>query len=109
MGMGQTGQGTAAQQPAQPEEPPASMEEIVEMKEKGDTAKAARQLERILEDEPDNEQAHWILAQIMIKEGTSRHNPIKVRKAKEHFKKFIELSDDEEKISEARAALDRVE
>lgn len=86
----------------------ASISEVLDMKHDGEYADAADELDKILSSDSSNAEAHWILAWILAEQGTTHNNPAKVDEAKEHFQRFIDLSDDQSKISEAEAALDRL-
>lgn len=111
-GPGGPGQGAEAGPPmgeSGAPSPAASMDEIVKMKHDGDYTEAAKELDKVLSSDSENARAHWVLAWVLAEQGKTYNNPSKVDEARQHFQRFIELSDDQSKISEAEAALDRLE
>ncbi len=79
----------------------ASAASALALKHEGRYDEAAAEYGSILAADPDNAGAHWGLAWILAEQG-------KATQARTHFEKFIELSDDQTRISEARAALERM-
>ena len=79
----------------------ASPASALALKHEGNYDGAAAAYTGILATDPDNADAHWGLAWILAEQGNAAL-------ARTHFDKFIALSDDEARISEARAALQRM-
>ncbi len=80
---------------------PGSTAQALALKHEGNYNQAATEYRNILAADPNNAEAHWGLAWILAEQGNTVE-------ARGEFDKFIELSDDQARISEARAALERM-
>lgn len=79
------------------------------MKHEGDYEGAADELNKVLASDSNNAEAHWALAWILAEQGQTNNDSAKIEQAKQHFNQFINMSSDQSKISEAEAAIARLE
>jgi len=70
-------------------------------KRAGKFDEAAAKLKEAIAQAPDNVEAHWGLAWVLADQG-------KDQEAIAHFERVIELTDDQEKVQEAQAAIQRL-
>lgn len=80
----------------------SSLDEALQLKKTGDYARAIAVLEAHLKDKPDDARAHYLLAWTYIGQGDKE-------KAKEHFEKTVALEGEAADVSEAEAALSRLD
>ncbi len=86
-----------------------SVDDAMDMKHDGNYEGAADELNRVLASDPNNAEAHWALAWILAEQGQTNNDATKIEQAKQHFNQFINMSSDQSKISEAEAAIARLE
>ncbi|MFP3904041.1 MAG: tetratricopeptide repeat protein [Armatimonadota bacterium] len=111
-------EGPPGEAPAEPDSmgPPeggpaggGSVSAALDMKHNGNYEGAADELNSVLASDPNNAEAHWALAWILAEQGKTDNDSAKINEAKQHFNQFIDMSSDQSKISEAEAALARLE
>jgi len=104
MAGGQAGMGAA--QPAAPTGPAVTVDEMIDQaiddKDAGRLEHAEAKFRAAVAQEEDNEDAQWGLAWTLASAG-------KNAEAIEEFNKVIEMTDDSARISEAKAAIDRLQ
>lgn len=90
----------AAEGPAKT--PAALVDEGLAAKKAGQLDKAVSSLKAAIAQEPDNVDAHWGLAWVLADQE-------KIEEAVTHFKKVVELTDDQQKKTDAQAAIGRLQ
>jgi len=78
-----------------------SAAKALQLKHEGNYDQAAAEYRNLLAADPNNADAHWGLAWVLAEQG-------KRDQAKAEFEKFISMSSDQAKISEAKAAVGRL-
>ncbi|HCU34100.1 MAG TPA: hypothetical protein DGT21_01260 [Armatimonadetes bacterium] len=78
----------------------------LQLKHAGDYDAAANEFRGAMAANPDDEKAIWGLAWVLAEQGES--DPAKRQEAKGLFEKFVGMSGDSAKVSEAKAALGRI-
>ncbi len=78
----------------------------LQLKHEGDYDAAANEFRGAMTADPNDEKAIWGLAWVLAEQGES--DPAKRQEAKGLFEKFVGMSSDSAKVSEAKAALGRI-
>ena len=96
-------EGTREAAPEGPAKTPAALvEEGLTAKKAGQLDKAVSSLKAAIAQEPDNVDAHWGLGWVLADQK-------KIEEAVSHFKKVVELTDDQQKKTDAQAAIERLQ
>ena len=77
------------------------MAKALQLKHQGNYDAAAAEYGKVIAADSENADAHWGLAWILAEQG-------KTDAAKSEFETFLELSDDQAKMKDAEAALQRL-